>query len=220
MIIAGATHQFLGDVLPQDFRREIFEMVEAAWKRVGTAWLEPRITGLLQQAIIAEQETRYKVNPPFLILEDIKRRDPKTGKEIERSDLDFHLRNYYIKGQRPYFVFESKRLNIPYEKGVKVNADEYIGDGGMGCLLAGQYETAPSFSGMLAFVMDGKLAKAKAAVEAAILQSAKELKLQGPHQIRPSNLMPNDKFHGETCHTDGTGNFLIFHMFLAIVSKQ
>ena len=140
MKFAGMTHQFLGDVLPSDFRAEIFSLVEAAWPNVPSphdAWLEPRITGLLQQKMIAEQESRYKTDPPFFISEDVKKRDPKTGKEKERSDVEIHLRYHYIKGQKPYFVFESKRLNITYVGVINSNAHEYVGDGGMGCLLAG-----------------------------------------------------------------------------------
>jgi hypothetical protein len=32
MKFAGMTHQFLGDVLPSDFRAEIFSLVEAAFR--------------------------------------------------------------------------------------------------------------------------------------------------------------------------------------------
>src|SRR5579864_9149812 len=99
---AGSAHQFLSDVLPSDFRADIFSLVETAWPRVPKPrdlWLEPRITGLLQQAMIAEQELRYKTDPPFYISEDVKKRDPKTGKERERSDVEIHLRHHYIKGQ-------------------------------------------------------------------------------------------------------------------------
>ena len=108
MRFAGATHQFLGDVLPSDFRAEIFSLVEAAWPKVPSphnAWLEPRITGLLQRAMIIEQESRYETDPPFHISEDVKKRDPKTGKEKERTDVEIHLRHHYIMGQKPYFVF-------------------------------------------------------------------------------------------------------------------
>jgi len=42
MRFAGATHQFFGDVLPSDFRAEIFSLVDAAWPKVRSphgAWL-------------------------------------------------------------------------------------------------------------------------------------------------------------------------------------
>jgi hypothetical protein len=166
--------------------------------------------------MITEQESRYNGNPPFFILEDQKKRDPKTGIETERSDVEIHLRNHYIKGQKPYFVFESKRLNIRYAHTVKTNADEYTGEGGMRCLIQGQYETVPSFGGMLAYVMDGDVSSAKCAVQKAIAGTAAKLKLRGQPQIQPSDLMPKGSEHGETHHTGDTGDCIMFHMFLPV----
>ena len=223
MRLAGTAHQFLGDVLPADFRSEIFSLVEAAWPYVPSprdAWLEPRITGLLQQAMTAEQESRYETDPPFYIAEDVKKRDPKTGREKERSDVEIHLRHHYIKGQKPYFVFESKRLNISYGGTPDSNAHEYVGDGGMGCLLAGGYDTVPDHSGMLAYVMDGNVAAAKRSVETQIGRKSEELRLRGDIRIHPSDLMPKGTPHGETHHTSGGQASVIFHMFLPAVGSR
>lgn len=219
MRLTGTAHQFLGDVLPSDFRAEIFSLVEAAWPNVPNprdAWLEPRITGLLQHAVIAEQESRYKSDPPFHISEDVKKRDPKTGKEKERSDVEIHLRHHYIKGQKPYFVFESKRLNVAYGGVVNSNAHEYVGEGGMGCLLAGGYNTVHNFCGMLAYVMNGNVLKAKQAVETQIGRKSDELRLRGDAKVHPSTLMPKASLHGETHHADGKDPSAIFHMFLPV----
>lgn len=223
MRFAGTTHQFLGDVLPLDFRAEIFSLVETAWPKVSSphnAWLEPRITGLLQQALIAEQETRYETDPPFHISEDVKKRDPKTGKEKERTDLEIHLRHHYIKGQKPYFVFESKRLNITYAGVVNSNAHEYVGDGGMGCLLAGGYDTVPDYSGMLAYVMDGNIATAKQSVESQIGRNFEELRLHGNGKIHSSTMMPQGSPHGETYHTIVAQKSAIFHIFLPLTHSR
>lgn len=216
MRFAGKTHDFLGGILPSDFRAEIFNLAEAAWARVPTprdAWLEPRITGLLQQAMIAEQESRYESDPPFYISEDVKKRDPRTGKEKERSDVEFQLRHHYIRGQKPYFVFESKRLNISYAGVINSNAHEYVGDGGMGCLLAGGYDSVPNYSGMLAFVMDGKVSMAKKAVETQIARKSADLCLDGNAKIHTSEFMPKGSHHGETYHTIASKKRALFHMF-------
>ncbi len=219
MRFGGATHQFLGDVLPSDFRAEIFSLVEAAWPKVPSphhAWLEPRITGLLQREMITEQESRYKTDPPFHISEDVKKRDPKTGKEKERTDVEIHLRHHYIKGQKPYFVFESKRLNVPYGDVVRSNANAYVGDEGMGCLIAGGYEAVPDYCGMLAFVMDGNITKAKQFVETHLGTKSEELRLDGDAKIHPSMLMPKGSPHGHTCHTIDKQRSVIFHIFLPL----
>jgi hypothetical protein len=223
MRFAGTTHQFLGDILPSDFRAEIFSLVETAWPKVPSphsAWLEPRITGLLQQAMIAEQESRYETDPPFHISEDVKKRDPKTGKEKERTDVEIHLRYHYIKGQKPYFVFESKRLNITYVGVVSSNAHEYVGDGGMGCLLAGGYDTVPDYSGMLAYVMDGNIAKAKQSVEAQIGRKSEELRIHGDAKIHSSTMMPKGSPHGETYHAIDGQKSAIFHIFLPLTPSR
>ena len=223
MRFAGRTHQFLEDVLPSDFRAEIFGLVEAAWPKVPSphdAWLEPRITGLLQRAMIIEQESRYETDPPFHISEDVKKRDPKTGKEKERTDVEIHLRHHYIMGQRPYFVFESKRLNITYVGVVNSNVHEYVGDEGMGCLLAGGYDTVPDYSGMLAYVMDGNIAKAKQFVEIQIGRKSEELRLHGDAKIHFSTLMPKGSPHGETYHTIGAQKSAIFHMFMPLTRSR
>jgi hypothetical protein len=223
MNLAGSPHQFLGDVLPSDFRPEIFSLVEAAWPHVPSprsAWLEPRITGLLQHAMIAEQESRYKTDPPFYISEDVKKRDPKTGKEKERTDVEIHLRHHYIKGQKPYFVFESKRLNISYGSAVSSNAHEYVGEAGMGCLLAGSYESVPDYSGMLAFVMDGNVVSAKKSVEAQLDRKSGELSLQGESKIQTSKLMPQDSQHGETYHLVASRRRRVFHMLLSVMGSK
>jgi len=217
MRFAGTTHQFLGGIMPSDFRIEIFRLVEAAWPKVPNphdAWLEPRITGLLQQAMIAEQESCYETDPPFHISEDVKKRDPKTGKEKERTDVEIHLRHHYIKGQKPYFVFESKRLNVTYVGVVNSNAHEYVGDAGMGQLLAGGYDTVPDYNGMLAYVMDGNIATAKQSIEAQIGRKSEELRLHGDAKIHSSTLMPKGSQHGETNHKNGEQTSAIFHMFL------
>lgn len=219
----GSAHRFLGEVLPSDFRAEIFSLVEAAWPTVPSprdAWLEPRITGLLQQVMISEQETRYKTDPPFHISEDVKRRDPKTGKEKERSDVEIHLRHHYIKGQRPYFVFESKRLNVPYGGVPSPNTHEYVGEGGMGCLLAGGYDTVPDYRGMLAYVMNGNVATAKRSVERHLVNKSEELRLRGDAKIHPSAWMPKGSPHGETHHTTGSQPTVLFHMFLAVTRSR
>ena len=217
MRLTGTAHQFLGDVLPSDFRAEICSLVEAAWPNVPSphdAWLEPRITGLLRLAMIEGQEARYETDPPFHISDDAKIRDPRTGKEKERTDVEVHLRHHYIKGLKPYFVFESKRLNVPYGGVPSPNVHEYVGDGGMGCLLAGGYNTVPNYSGMLAYVMDGNIATAKRSVEKQLANKSAEMRLRGDAKIHSSAFMPNGSPHGETHHTSGGRDSVLFHMFL------
>ena len=223
MSYVGAPHQFLGDVLPSDFRADIFSLVEAAWPRVDDPFKirrEPRITALLRLALIEANEARYESDPPFDIGSEVQKCDPKTGKEVERTDLEFRLRHHYIRGQRPYFVFESKRLNIPYGDAVRSEAHEYVGDGGMGCLLASGYDSKPDYSGMLAYVMDGNVATAKRSVEKSLANKSGEVRLRGDAKIHPSAWMPKGSQHGETHHTTGSQPTVLFHMFLVVTRSR
>ena len=224
MTHSGATHDFLGDVLPdKDFRAEIFSLVELAWPSVPSprdAWLEPKITGLLQMAMIREQESRYDADPPFDVREDTKLRHPISGKETERLDLGIWLRDHYIKGYKPYFVFEAKRLNVSIGGVVRPEAHEYVGDEGMGCLLAGSYNTVPNYSGMLAYVMDGNIATAKRFVEKHLASKSEQVRLHGEAKIHPSAWMPIGSPHGETHHITGTQKTVIFHMFFAVTRSR
>lgn len=215
----GATHPFLADVLPVDFRPDIFDLVETAWPTITDpmgAWLEPRITGLLRLAMIKAQEAKYADDPPFFILEEVKKRDLVTGKEIERSDVEIHLRHFYITGQKPFFVFESKRLNVPYAGGITSNAGEYVGDGGMGCLVNGQYQCAPSFAGMLGYVMDGDVGAARTAIDSALPPNAVALCLKAPHSVGTAQLIPAGQLRGETRHQGAAGEYAIFHLLLPL----
>ena len=222
MTYSGKTHDFLDDVLPgEDFRADIFSLVVGAWPKVKLPRgirLEPRITGLLRRARSQEQEARFTPDPPFFMNEEVKKRDPVTGKEIERTDVEIHLRHRYIRGQKPYFVFESKRLNVSYGGAVRPDAHEYIGEGGMGHLLADGYESVPNFNGMLAYVMDGNVATAKQAVERQLVNKFEVLQLSGEAKIHSSALMPAGSPHGETRHSHGTAEFGIFHIFLSAAS--
>ena len=224
MTSVGATHDFLGGVLPdKDFRAEIFSLVEAAWPNVPSprdAWLEPRITGLLQMAMIQVQESRYDADAPFDVREDIKLRHSTSGKETERLDLGIWLRHHYIKGYKPYFVFEAKRLNVSIGDVLRPEAHEYVGDGGMGCLLIGGYNTVPNHSGMLAYVMDGNVTSAKRSVEKNLANKSGEVRLRGDAKIHPSAWMPKGSPHGETHHTTGSQPAVLFHMFLAVTRPR
>ncbi len=152
----------------------------------------------------------------LFITEEVKKRDPLTGKEFERTDVEIHLRHRYIRGQKPYFVFESKRLNVSYGTAVRSEAHAYVAEGGMGHLLAGGYESVPNFNGMLAYVMDGQLAKAKDAVEKQLASKSGELQLVGEAKIHSSKLMPAGSPHGETRNVKGAEEFKLFHLFLAV----
>lgn len=219
MEFIGSPHAFLGNVLPCDFRPTIFRLIEAAWLRVENPqkiWLEPRITGCLAKALIDEQEFRFAGDPPFHIQEDVKIRDNTTGKENARTDLEIHLRQPYIRGQKPYFIFEAKRLNIPYDDKLDTNASEYVGAEGMRCLLTDKYSVTPGHGGMLGYVMDGCVQSARDAIEKLLLLHKSETLLVEPPVLRPISCLPPNIAHIETHHSMHKETFTVFHILLRV----
>jgi hypothetical protein len=220
MQAGGNAQDFFLDVLPDGFIPEILELVPAAWERMRkpdrNAW-EPRITALLRDAFIAEYEARYADQSlPFFVFHEHQLTDPVTGKELARTDLEIYMRQLKVKGQKPYFVFESKRLNVRFDTGFSSNAAAYVGEEGMMRFVTGKYGDGASFSGMLGYVMDGEVPRARKAVDGAIQREAKRLCLRDPHQIAPSRHMPGQLYNGETRHASGNREFSIYHLFLAM----
>ena len=81
-------------------------------------------------------------------------------------------------------------LNISRGGVVDSNVHEYVCDGGMGCLLSGGYDTVPNYSGMLAYVMDGNVAKAKQTVERQLGNKSEDLRLRGEATFIPPSSCP------------------------------
>jgi hypothetical protein len=96
---------FVGDFVP-----ELLELVLNVWagfRPSRSASLEQRITNLFSDALECAYEKQGK---RWFLVPDMKRTDPRTGKELARHDLRFFHRD--ISGQSLYFVFECKRLNV------------------------------------------------------------------------------------------------------------
>jgi hypothetical protein len=54
-------------------------------------------------------------------------------------------------------VYECKRLNTSTPNGRASLAGKYVGEGGMGCFLTGQYSSEEELAGMIGYVMDGDM---------------------------------------------------------------
>ncbi len=219
MEIIGTPHSFFGQILPVDFRPIIFRLIRSAWDRINRAKninLETRITGLLVQALIDEQEAQFDGDPPFQIHEEVKIRDRQIGKENNRTDLEIYLRSHYFKGQRPFFIFEAKRLNVKYESGMDSNADKYIGSDGMGCLLTEKYRVVPGFGGMLGYVMDGQSLSARNSVENSMLRSKHDIALVEPPVFRVIGGEGQCCGWLESRHVVDQSEITVFHIFLEV----
>lgn len=217
MQTVGNATSFLSDIIPDKFVPEILDLVVGAWERMPALQpnqREPRITALLRGACIAEYECRYRGQAwPFWVAHEAQLFDPSTGREIARTDLEIGLRHHNIPGQRPYFTFEAKKLNIPDGKRVRSNATEYVGDGGMMCFINGRY--APVYCGMLGYVMDGNIPTARASVAKATRHRRRRLRLTAPYQLVLSQRALRDGRFAESKHIMRRQSMTMYHIFLA-----
>jgi len=72
---------------------------------------------------------------------------------------------------------------------------------------------------MLGYVMDGRIAAAEEAVDAAISRKARELRIQPPGKRHQAAIMPNEVRVTQTDHRVGESPFVIYHVFLNARNK-
>lgn len=199
---------FVGDFVP-----EVLEVVLCTWKtfkKKRGVRLEQRITNLFSDALEVAYEKQGK---SWFLVPDMKRCDPKTGKEIARHDIRFFHRE--ISGQRLYLVFECKRLNIRDKKGrVIPNSSSYTA--GMTRFVNGKYSAGHPCGGMIGYVMDSNVTGVLKHIKARIDKRRHALCIVPGGNYTRSRLMWNQKCNGETRHRRSDGEFVIYHLLLPL----
>ena len=117
-----------------------------------------------------------------------------------------------------HFVFECKRLRIPYPPPSKfaTNNSEYVNKQGMMCFVTGKYSGSVANGGMIGYVMDGKTGKAIPSVGKLIKSKRTLLKLAKDTGLELSSVAPNHSNTRETTHVLTKKQFTIHHLFLAV----
>jgi len=137
-------------------------------------------------------------------------------RQLGRTDIMF----LFSTGTRkpwPYFVIEAKRLHVKFPSGWKSLVSEYVtGDQGMMCFIAQRYARDLASGGMLGYVFDGDVEKARVSVGDAILKNHDELKCVEPFELAPSTIVPGDSRVSKTIHRLTHGDFTIYHLFVPI----
>lgn len=137
--------------------------------------------------------------------------------ETEEGEVDIIVR----AGVDPlvFFGFECKRLRVLGKDGsIRSEAGDYVGPGGMGCFLSGQYDGGGLSGGMIGYVMDGEVSMARGAVDDAIFLEKTTLNTHFPHRL--STVDPRFKCNGleQTIHDFRELPFTIFHLLLPLIS--
>ncbi len=196
---------------PDQHIPRVFEALIQEWPRFRRAArpLENRIT----HNFVAHLQRVMRGKVPF----GFGYRDKKTSpeKDSEEGEIDLTVR----AGVDPlvFFGFECKRLNVTGSDGrIRSEAGAYVGKGGMGCFLSGQYDGGGTSGGMIGYVMNGNVPSARSAVDLAIQTNGKRLRILPPGQLHVCSEFPDLAEVSETKHRYKKGQFRILHLLLPL----
>ena len=137
-------------------------------------------------------------------------------KQLGRTDLIFLYSTGAMKPW-PYFVIEAKRLHVTFPAGWQSLISEYVtGHQGMMCFIEGRYSVDLVSGGMLGYVFDGEVEKARSSIGASIEANHKQLRCCAVPRFGPSSVLKGDSRISESAHSRPRGPFTIYHLFLAV----
>lgn len=210
MEISGNFDDF-ADVFPENLLPWVFRVIFKEWTcfpRTSRKPLENRITKPFVGHLQTCQDTR---SLPFFFDSNVKL--VEAASDTETGELDIRV----MHGKRPkvFFAFECKCLNVIRKGRRHSQTGKYIGAGGMGCFLSGQYAWGSDSGGMIGYVMDNDVDYAKLAVNRALVKNKKSLEVREPFQLKLASILREESRCFETVHYIKGNLFTIYHIFLA-----
>jgi hypothetical protein len=187
----------------------------ARLKKLHGAELENDLSDRLRDLLDRDPGLRVRPIEPFreVPLYDRKR---ARQKQLGRSDLMF-LYSTGIKKPWPYFVIESKRLHVAFPSGWKSLVSDYVnGRQGMMCFIEERYARGLDSGGMLGYVFDGEIERARSSVAASIELNQGPLQCSRISRFGPSAVLKDDSRVSESSHSLSRREFKIYHLFLAV----
>ena len=215
----GSPAIFLQELIGyEEYLPELLQLILDVWPTVDFSGmnvrkLEPDITALLYLRLRNEIEQRGNV--PFYIWPEMQDFDTRTGKQLTRSDFEFHPvgTGFRIADQKPYLATEAKCLRVTQGAKFRANTGEYLKE--MENFVTDAKRKFPAFAVMLGYVMDGKTALAFKALNMAIQKSHQ------PNLCNASGIAIHASLshppHGSTQHPSAqasTGQRPIYHLIL------
>ena len=212
----GNVKEWKRDLFPNELIPEILELVRTAWdsyKKPDRLECEVSISEEFVKKIRIEKNRRDDF--PFHVWPEVNTLDTQ-AEDKGRTDILFAFLG--TPKEEIHFVFECKRLRIPYPPPSRLatNNSEYVNRQGMMCFVTGKYSGSVTNGGMLAYVMDGKTEKAIPSVGKLIKNKRLALKLAKDTGLERSSLMGNLQNVRETRHILIERIFTIHHIFLAV----
>lgn len=214
-----------------NMRREAIE-----WVRLFEAEEIPIILGAvlrcsarLRKTSIAEREDRISDRLRMLLIQDTQLRelaiivdrevyvyDDEQEKPTGRLDFRF-LSTREAAHSQLYFAIEAKRLHVTFASRWDSCVHNYVTDRqGMMCFIEQRYGQGLASGGMLGYVFDGDVEKARLSVGAAILKHHVKLKCTQPFALVASAIVPGDSRISQTLHNLAHSRFTIYHLFVAV----
>ena len=171
--------------------------------------LENHLTDRLRDELDRDSILR---NRPIELFREVPLYDRKRArrKPLGRSDLMF-LYSTGVKKPWPYFVIESKRLHVNFPSGWQSLVSEYVtGEQGMMCFIQGRYAADLVSGGMLGYVFDADVNRAR-------LEISKSLKANS--ELLKCNTNADWSDSADVCqsfHSISHGIFVIYHLLIAV----
>ena len=185
----------------------------AALRKTSTTEHENRISNRLRMLLIQDAQLRER---PIMVDREAYLYDDDQEKPIGRLDFRF-LWTREAKHPQPYFAIEAKRLHVAFPSRPNTCVSEYVtGNQGMLCFIEQRYAKGLTRGGMLGYVFDGDVEKARTSVDAAIRKHGNRLKCIPPFAMVTSAIVPGDSRVSETTHRLAHADFIIYHLFVAV----
>ena len=176
---------------------------------------ETMISKRLRKFLIQDVELRKRpihLDPEAYVYDD----DADEENAVGRLDFRF-LYSTQTQHPWPYFAIEAKRLHVTFPSGWDSCVHKYVTDHqGMMCFVDQRYGQGLESGGMLGYVFDGDIEKARISIAASIEANREKLKTAPPFKLVLSSVLPGDSRVSETTHALAHGAFIIYHIFVAV----
>lgn len=137
-----------------------------------------------------------------------------SNKEGQSGRIDINF--ICLPGDETYFAIEAKRLHVTFPSGRQSLVSEYVaGDQGMMCFITGKYSRFQQAAAMLGYVFDGNVVEAGDAIAKSVCKHAGRIKLDPPHRMQNSSILPG-KNVTETRHHLDSRIFTIYHLLISV----
>jgi hypothetical protein len=187
----------------------------AALRKKTAVERETKVSGRLRKLLVKDAELRKR---PIQLDPEANLYDDDAGDESAAGRLDFRfLYSTQIHHPWPYFAIEAKRLHVTFPSGWDSCVHKYVTDRqGMMCFVEQRYGHGLASGGMLGYVFDGNVEKARTSVAASIETNREKLKTVPPFKLVLSSILPGDSRVSESIHALAHGKFIVYHLFIAV----